>query len=335
MSVHTMGVVHSVNSFLERISYPLAKAFDLPHLTDNLPLLAYSALGFTAIHVGVAPLLSRWLAPQSYGRLKGRRARNNWNIHIVSLVNAIAVISLAFRAFNQPNLLADRAFGWDKAAETANAVAVGYFLWDTIDAIVNFTDLGFVLHGLACTVVYSLTFKPYLQYYSCRFLLWELSTPFLNIHWFLDKTGRTGSTFQLVNGILLLSTFFGARIVYGWYISLSFWRVLFSSSVRQSMPLSFRIVFLVGHATLTMLNLIWLSKMIRALRRRFDDSEDGLDKQPLLGSATGIQVPPPLPSAHPIQGGTGIRTPSPPPSQDLSSSPPRNYTTTDPTQGAA
>lgn len=69
-----------------------------------------------------------------------------------------------------------------------------YFLWDTIDAIVNFTDLGFVFHGLACVVTYSLTFvslfphltrwsvlmstfpgkKPCLQYFTCRFLLWEL-----------------------------------------------------------------------------------------------------------------------------------------------------------------
>ena len=78
MSVHEAGVVHSINAFLERLSEPLARVFDLPHLPANFPLLAYSALGFTVIHVGVAPLLSRWLAPESYGKLKGRRARNNW-----------------------------------------------------------------------------------------------------------------------------------------------------------------------------------------------------------------------------------------------------------------
>lgn len=320
------------DALLRRLVQPLARALDLPHLPANFPLIAYSALGFTAIHIGGAPLVSRWLAPESYGKLKNRRARNNWNIHIVSLVHAVAIIALALRAFNQPALAADKAFGWHETAEIANSVAVGYFLWDTIDAIVNFTDLGFVLHGLACVMTYSLTFKPYLQYFSCRFLLWELSTPFLNIHWFLDKTGRTGSTFQLVNGILLLSTFFFVRIVYGWYISITFWRVMFSRTVRDSMPLFFWIVFLSGHATLTLLNLIWLSKMIRALRKRFDDPED-LDKQPLLGSATGLPVPPPLPAGYAAPVDTGIRPPTPPRAD--SRSPPRNYASTDPVQGAA
>jgi hypothetical protein len=32
---------------------------------------------------------------------------------------------------------------------------------------------------------------------------------------FLDKTGRTGSTTQLVNGVFLLVTFLGVRLVYG------------------------------------------------------------------------------------------------------------------------
>ena len=32
---------------------------------------------------------------------------------------------------------------------------------------------------------------------------------------FLDKTGRTGSTIQLANGVFLLSAFFGVRLVYG------------------------------------------------------------------------------------------------------------------------
>jgi hypothetical protein len=48
-------------------------------------------------------------------------------------------------------------------------------------------------------------------------VLYELSTPFLNIHWFLDKAGKTGSTVQLVNGIGLIAAFFGCRLIWGNY----------------------------------------------------------------------------------------------------------------------
>jgi hypothetical protein len=61
------------------------------------------------------------------------------------------------------------------------------------------------------------------------------STPFLNIHWYenvalgralrlmggelhtrmLDKTEQTGSPLQFVNGLILMITFAGARLVYG------------------------------------------------------------------------------------------------------------------------
>ena len=71
--------------------------------------------------------------------------------------------------------------------------------------------------------------------------------------------------------------------------------------------------------------------MIRALRRRFDDPED-LDKQPLLGSATGIQVHPPLPSSYTNPVDTGIRPPTP--LRAESRSPPRDHASTDPAQGA-
>ena len=35
----------------------------------------------------------------------------------------------------------------------------------------------------------------------------------------MDKLGMTGSTAQLVNGIMLLTSFFGCRLIYGTYSS--------------------------------------------------------------------------------------------------------------------
>jgi hypothetical protein len=34
---------------------------------------------------------------------------------------------------------------------------------------------------------------PFANYYGLNFILYEISTPFLNIHWFFDKLNMTGS----------------------------------------------------------------------------------------------------------------------------------------------
>lgn len=47
------------------------------------------------------------------------------------------------------------------------------------------------------------------------FLLYELSSPFLNIHWFCDKLDLTGSIYQAINGAFLTGTFFACRIIWG------------------------------------------------------------------------------------------------------------------------
>ena len=61
-----------------------------------------------------------------------------------------------------------------------------------------------------------------MNYYGPVFILYELSTPFLNVHWFCDKLNMTGSKLQWYNGIMLLATFFGSRLLWGTYQS---WRV--------------------------------------------------------------------------------------------------------------
>lgn len=78
------------------------------------------------------------------------------------------------------------------------------------------------LPGLSCLTVMLLGLRPFLMYYGPRVLLFEASTPFLNINYWLDKLGMTGGKLQLVNGVLLLAAFAGSRIVWGWGITWDF-----------------------------------------------------------------------------------------------------------------
>ena len=182
--------------------------------------------------------------------------------------------------------------------------AAGYFLWDTTVSVEHLEILGVssLLHGLAALGVSMLGFRPFANYYGINFVLYELSTPFLNVHWFLDKFGMTGSTVQWVNGILLLASFFASRLVWGVYQSVHIYRDVYTAWRSQgvlsdacatvfadlqsggvaNIPLACRQLptwlglFYVGANTaLTVLNVLWFWKMIAAVRKRFDGPKKG------------------------------------------------------------
>ncbi|KAH8117182.1 DUF887-domain-containing protein [Phellopilus nigrolimitatus] len=266
-----------VRLLLEDVSRPLAHGLGLTKLPAHFPILVGSAVFFWAVHIAVAPALSSAFFPGSYGRLKTARDRNNWNIRVVSLVHALVIIPLALRSLDFPALNADRVFGWDPRVGTLTGIACGYFLWDTLESVIHLSEIGFVVHGLACFFIFSLSFKPFIAYYVPRFLLWELSTPFLNIHWFLDKMGRTGSTLQLINGLCLLGTFAGVRLVYGSIQSYAFYQTLFVN--KDDIAFIMILTYGVGNVILNGLNVIWFRKMVIALRKRMESSAKASEKR--------------------------------------------------------
>ena len=143
--------------------------------------------------------------------------------------------------------------------------------------------------------------RPFANYYGIAFILYELSTPLLNIHWFLDKCNMTGSRAQLLNGIALLIAFFSCRLVWGTYQSASIyidiWRLartphhqgLLSkqgiSSITKGLssehsevmrfagdrvlPPWLTVVYLGSNTLLAFLNFYWFGKMIQAGQKRF------------------------------------------------------------------
>lgn len=135
-----------------------------------------------------------------------------------------------------------------------------------------------------------------MNYYASTFILYELSSPFLNFHWFFDKLNLTGSKRQLVNGILLLATFFGCRLCWGTYQSLRVYQDMWfavhhtpgatygktESAIHDELmqyndvevlPLWLGITYLASNLVLNALNFYWFAKMIDALRKRFVPAE--------------------------------------------------------------
>jgi hypothetical protein len=151
--------------------------------------------------------------------------------------------------------------------------------------------------------------RPFANYYASSFILYELSSPFLNIHWFCDKMDMTGGLVQMVNGVCLLATFFGARLAYGTYMTVyimsDIYRavklsgdaphtppLLFSPFAMNAttlfenptaalqvvrfqpktphVPVALLGVFVACSVTSHALNFYWYAKMISAIRKRFD-----------------------------------------------------------------
>ncbi|KAI0261345.1 DUF887-domain-containing protein [Gloeopeniophorella convolvens] len=241
------------------------------HIHDHLHTIFLSTVGFAVVHHLAAPELVRFVLGKKAWDALSSRDRVGWQSRLTSLTHALLILPLTARCLHIPALAADRAFGWDPRAGTLLGVASGYFLWDSIVSLVHFEGVGFVVHGLACLIIYVNAFRPFLAYYGARFLLWELSTPFLNVHWYrdrmLDKTGKTGTLLQLVNGLTLIGTFAGARLVYGSIMSLQFYQTLFE--VRDGVSVVILLGYAIGNTVLNGLNVVWFTKMIAALRKRF------------------------------------------------------------------
>jgi len=265
-----MSAFEAYNPILHDLSRPVADVFGLKNLGPHFDVFVYSFVLFNFANIVFVPVLSKIFFNRVYGGLDSR-TRSKWNCRGVSLIHVSIVIPLAIRCLDSPTLSADRAFGWDERAGTPFAVAAGYFLWDAIDMIIHFEAFGFAAHGAACFFVYFLCFRPFLAYYAVRCLLWEGSTIFLNFHWYMDKSGFSGSRVQTVNGVLLLATFIGLRIVFGGYISYSFFGTVLQ--VGDKVPLAVALYYACGNILLYGLNWFWLFTMLKGFKKRMSSSE--------------------------------------------------------------
>jgi TLC domain len=164
---------------------------------------------------------------------------------------------------NCPILRADTVFGTTRAASNLIAFSTSYFIFDIYICIRDFSVMGwsFLIHGVACFLVYFLCLQPYLQYYAVWFLLYEASTPFLNAKSVMERVGVTNKFLVNTNMLLFVSMFVTFRIVLGPYVSYHFWIDQWNQYGKASLWVM--VYYCVANLTLTCLNFYWLSLMIR------------------------------------------------------------------------
>ena len=330
--------------FFTKLVTPIADALSLP----TLPLHAHEIiLAFTIYHLvntRISPRLSALLFPRIYPALPAR-TKINWDVHVVSLFQSCVINILALwvmYADQERKQMAwrGRIWGYTGAGGMIQGFAAGYFVWDLMVTIANVHAFGWgmLAHAVSALIVFSLGFvsifsspelsnlpqltlerthqRPFVNYYGPTFILYELSSPFLNFHWFFDKINMTGSRAQLYNGILLLVTFFLCRLVWGTYQSVRVYQDVWAAlqapgpgkapvlgaadptseimrfAGDQHVPVWLAITYLGSNLVLNTLNFYWFGKMIETVRKRFRPKKTSNHRgsAQVSGMATGKQI---------------------------------------------
>ena len=309
----------------------VANSFNLPTLPLHAHEVLFALVFYDFVAQTLGPFVSARLFPQTYPKLNDR-TKINWAVHVVSFVQSIIINALSLyvilydeerKGWRGDENWEKRIWGYTGLTGLTQSFALGYFLWDLYmsSRYLHIFGLGDLAHAICCCVMFTVGFvrlfsinilmhrlissqRPFVHFYCPVFLLHELSSPFLNIHWFCDKLGLTGSTFQAANGVLLTATFFGCRLVWGTHGSIAVGRDVYRAvttgyttpqylgdKIAQSpsfgdmndpigqttafmkvryLPLWLGASYLIVNLLLTLLNYYWFFQMIQAIRKRFD-----------------------------------------------------------------
>lgn len=255
-----------------------------PGMVTHVGLILAASLFFTAmswgIYYGMAPRLITRHVRKHYEKMGGRRSSVEFvpkgNIrpkmaHIItSLVHALLVTAGSLYCVlndTSANNSYERVFAIDDLMTQIVILSTGYFIWDLFVCVYYFRlyGKGFLVHATMACMATLVALRPCLSYYAVRFLLFELSTIFVDLHWLLEKLGWEDGLLIKINDFCVLLAYFFIRICYGYfctwniYLDLDEQRGYLSPSVRATV-LGFN--FMTHY-----LNAIWFYRLIRSAYR--------------------------------------------------------------------
>ncbi|CAA0832943.1 TRAM- LAG1 and CLN8 (TLC) lipid-sensing domain containing protein [Striga hermonthica] len=210
---------------------------------------------------------------QSYNGLT-KIQRIEWNNRGVSTLHAvfISAMSLYFvfwsELFSDNNSAGLITFRYSSLSTFALGLSVGYFIADLGMICWLYPSLGgveyIVHHSLsAIAVAYSLLTGEG-QLYTFMVLISEVTTPEINMRWYLDISGLKRSNAYLINGVVIFFGWLVARILL--FVYMFYHLYLHHSQVMQMHTVGFFLVFFVP-LTLAIMNMWWFWKILKGLKK--------------------------------------------------------------------
>ncbi|XP_031505155.1 uncharacterized protein LOC116267526 isoform X1 [Nymphaea colorata] len=248
-------------------------------LLFNDYLLADPFIPYTSVIGGVllckliydlSQFTTLWYYKGYAGLMKIQRAE--WGNRCISTAHAIFISGMALYLVFLSDVFSDSdgpiTFKSSSLSTFALGISVGYFISDLGMIAWSYPSLGgleYIVHHLlsVVAVAYSMLSGEG-QVYTFMVLISEITTPCVNMRWFLDTAGMKMSRLYLLNGVVLFFGWLIARILLFGYIYHHVY--LHYYQVKQMFFFGFFLVFVVPFA-LAVMNLMWFGKILKGLKK--------------------------------------------------------------------
>ncbi|CAN6468466.1 unnamed protein product [Victoria cruziana] len=151
-------------------------------------------------------------------------------------------------------------------SNTTFGISIGYFLSDLAMILWHYPALGgkeYILHhGLSLYSIILALVSGQAHMYILIVLFSEITTPFVNLRWYLDVSGEKKSKLYVYNGFALFFGWLGARIVL--FIFLFKHMYDHFDQVKTVFPLGFYGLLTVP-PLLALMNIFWFWKIVKGL----------------------------------------------------------------------
>lgn len=251
--------------------FPESESLYLSHLHE----IVYAFIFYVSIHVFVAPVVNKLVFGKTYSSITSRKLKQDFDIHTVSMVQAFVSLYILWPTLSI-SLNLNVATYWDHQSSMVAALSIGYFVWDLGVCLLNYKLYGleFFAHAIGALYVMLMTLRPCCQPWVGKYLLYEASTPFVNVNWYIiqltsskdikDKC-KVPMVVNAINGLCLLLVFFVVRICWGSLANVLLYRQILKA--WDLLPTYRAVGLLVLNIVLTLLNYLWFYKMVRIAQK--------------------------------------------------------------------
>eukprot|EP00002_Diphylleia_rotans_P027341 TRINITY_DN5479_c0_g1_i1.p1 TRINITY_DN5479_c0_g1~~TRINITY_DN5479_c0_g1_i1.p1 ORF type:complete len:279 (-),score=56.38 TRINITY_DN5479_c0_g1_i1:162-998(-) len=253
-----------VYEILSKLSKPGFTIHQVPEIPSYVWIIAASVAFYGAVYVFMKAIL---MVCWPHFRNSKRADRVEWLTRINSNINVI------FTILGPASILLHEKSIWSslivvsETGKTMFAIFLGYIIIDLVAIIRTYSEMRnawqITLHH--CMGLWAGLFGMYYDTFllvGLLYLLTELSTPFVNNHWFLSNLQMRNSLFFKLNGLAGAIVFFAVRICGQFYVASLLYQLRDDFVAMGPWLATF---FLANYVAIVFLNTFWFTSMMKII----------------------------------------------------------------------